>query len=126
MSIYRHLAALLLAVCSVLLLWGLGGGLCIFSRITGYPCPGCGMTRAVLAVLRGDLRAAFSFHPLWVTLPAVALLLLHAVFPRTFEKALARTPLSKDVFRRIESVTAVLLLAAFLIVYILRLLQGFR
>ena len=31
----------------------------------GIPCPFCGMTRAFLCVLKGDLIEAFYFHPLW-------------------------------------------------------------
>ncbi|MBQ3064986.1 MAG: DUF2752 domain-containing protein [Clostridia bacterium] len=123
---YKTVAALLLAVCVLLAFWVLGGRLCIFARITGYPCPGCGMTRAVLAVFRGDLGAAFSHHPLWVTLPVIALLLLRAVFPAAFDRMLTRISVSAAVYRRIESAAAVLLLAAFLLVYILRLTQGFR
>ncbi len=38
--------------------------LCLFHRLTGLPCPGCGMTRGVLALLGGDVRAALAFHPL--------------------------------------------------------------
>ena len=84
------------------------------------------MTRAVLAVFRGDLGAAFSHHPLGVTLPVIALLLLRAVFPAAFDRMLTRISVSAAVYRRIESAAAVLLLAAFLLVYILRLTQGFR
>jgi hypothetical protein len=38
--------------------------LCPFALVTGQPCPGCGLTRATLALLRGDLAASLHFHPL--------------------------------------------------------------
>jgi Protein of unknown function (DUF2752) len=38
--------------------------LCPTALVLGIPCPGCGLTRATLALLRGDLRAAVGFHPL--------------------------------------------------------------
>jgi hypothetical protein len=38
--------------------------LCLFRRITGLACPGCGLTRAFVALARGDLAAAIAFHPL--------------------------------------------------------------
>jgi hypothetical protein len=38
--------------------------MCIFRELTGLPCPGCGSTRAGLAILRGDLLAALAFNPL--------------------------------------------------------------
>lgn len=37
---------------------------CVFADVTGLPCPGCGMTRAAAAWLRGDIPAALRFHPL--------------------------------------------------------------
>ena len=33
------------------------------------PCPGCGMSRAMMALLRLDFRAAFTFHPMVWSLP---------------------------------------------------------
>jgi hypothetical protein len=36
---------------------------CLFRRLLGLPCPGCGMTRALAALSRGDWRAALAFHP---------------------------------------------------------------
>lgn len=38
--------------------------LCPFKLITGCPCPGCGMTRALVLCAHGDWRQAFAFHPL--------------------------------------------------------------
>lgn len=37
--------------------------LCPMVMITGFPCPGCGMTRAMFAFLRGDFVAAWKLHP---------------------------------------------------------------
>jgi hypothetical protein len=47
---------------------------CIFHRLTGLECPGCGMTRAVHAMLHGDARGAFRFNPLGMVLLPAALL----------------------------------------------------
>jgi hypothetical protein len=37
---------------------------CPWHRLTGWPCPGCGSTRAVLGLLQGRLAAGFAFNPL--------------------------------------------------------------
>jgi len=36
---------------------------CPFLQVTGKPCPGCGLTRASLAMFRGDWRSMLHFHP---------------------------------------------------------------
>ena len=36
---------------------------CIFKGVTGIPCPGCGMTRACLAILQGEFSTAWRYHP---------------------------------------------------------------
>ena len=68
------------AVLAVALFYGalqLAGITCPIKYITGISCPGCGMTRAWLSLLlRGDLKAAFHYHPLfWILVPAVPLFL---------------------------------------------------
>jgi Protein of unknown function (DUF2752) len=47
---------------------------CLFHRVTGLDCPGCGMTRAAHATLHGDLAAAFRFNPLGMILLPLALI----------------------------------------------------
>ena len=48
--------------------------LCPLASSFGIPCPGCGLTRATLALLHGDVRAALHFHPLvWLLAPVFAL-----------------------------------------------------
>ncbi len=37
---------------------------CLFHLLTGLYCPGCGGTRAILALLRGDIIGSFKYHPL--------------------------------------------------------------
>lgn len=51
---------------------------CLFRFFTGLYCPGCGGTRAVLALLSGDLKASIYYHP-FVPYAALALL-VEAVF----------------------------------------------
>lgn len=39
---------------------------CIIYRLTGMKCAGCGLTRAIAAVMRLDFSAAFAYNPIWL------------------------------------------------------------
>ncbi|MEO8900244.1 MAG: DUF2752 domain-containing protein [Polyangiaceae bacterium] len=44
---------------------------CPMAALIGVPCPGCGLSRATLALFHGNLREALRFHPLvFVIAPA--------------------------------------------------------
>lgn len=44
--------------------------LCPMASSLGIPCPGCGLTRATLALLHGDVHGALHLHPLvWLLTP---------------------------------------------------------
>ena len=47
---------------------------CLFHRLTGLECAGCGMTRALHALLHGRVGDAFRHNPLGMVLLPVALL----------------------------------------------------
>lgn len=49
---------------------------CIFLWITGYECLGCGMTRALLSVLKFDFVSAFQYHGMFWSLPILGLYIL--------------------------------------------------
>ena len=49
---------------------------CPIKYITGISCAGCGMTRAYLALMYGDIRSAFYFHPLFFLPPVVLIIML--------------------------------------------------
>lgn len=85
---------------------------CPFRRLTGIPCPLCGMTRAVLSALRLDFSLAFNHHPLFFLMPPLGLFLLFHV------KKGSRLP--KWFFYIIYILTGIL----FLSVWIWRLMRG--
>lgn len=47
---------------------------CLFQDLTGLYCPGCGGTRAVKALLKGDLLLSVLYHPIVIYLIFVAVL----------------------------------------------------
>ncbi|XZF12846.1 DUF2752 domain-containing protein [Chitinophagaceae bacterium MMS25-I14] len=54
---------------------------CPFKRLTGLDCPGCGMQRSVIALLRGDFSASWHMYPAGIVLIIAALFLpLHLKF----------------------------------------------
>lgn len=38
--------------------------ICTFRSTTGLPCPGCGLTRSIVAATHGDLNGSLAYHRL--------------------------------------------------------------
>src|SRR5229473_2076707 len=73
-----------LGVHGLLVFLGLPGWQCPFFRLTGLPCPGCGLTRACILLARGDLQASIRFHafaPIFIVL--IAILIVGTLLPRS-------------------------------------------
>jgi hypothetical protein len=49
---------------------------CMIRQLTGVICPTCGMSRAWLACFRLEFRAAFFYHPMFWSIPVLALAFL--------------------------------------------------
>ncbi len=45
--------------------------ICPFRFLFHIPCAGCGLTRAVYYLLKGDIRTSLAYHPLGLVLAAV-------------------------------------------------------
>ena len=48
--------------------------LCPFKLLTGFPCPGCGITKSLVFFYEGDIHKSFSYHILGPFVIAFALL----------------------------------------------------
>lgn len=61
---------------------GAGVPICLFRAISGLPCPGCGLTRALSSLIQGNPAAAFSYHPFaFIVLPLFLMLAAHNFLP---------------------------------------------
>lgn len=74
-----------IVACGILLWVALGfftGTMCWVQATSGFPCPGCGSTRAAFALLEGDIAGALVWHPLILLSFAVMpyLAVRHSVF----------------------------------------------
>jgi len=66
--------------------------LCPTASVFGVPCPGCGLTRATLALLRGDARTALHLHPLVFLLAPLYFAVLGAAAVAYVRAPLAAAP----------------------------------
>ena len=62
----RRSVALVISVVAIIqtaLVWaGLPAWPCPFAHVLGVACPGCGLSRATIALVRGDWRTALALH----------------------------------------------------------------
>ncbi len=94
---------------------------CTFRETTGLPCPGCGMTRGMAALLRGRVHEAIGWHPFTPVFAIAALVMLVAgLLPEDKRLALA------DKIAKIEQRTgfALLTLIAMLLFGLWRMWHG--
>jgi hypothetical protein len=74
----KYAVILCIGLAYFLLVRSLGKGIpCLFYEITGWKCPGCGITGMILSLARADFAAAFAHNPfLFITGPFILIYLL--------------------------------------------------
>jgi len=92
---------------------------CPIFRATGIPCPGCGLSRATVLLLKGDLAGSFRFHAFApIFLFAIAALILSVLLPKSIlQPVIARA----ELIERKTGLT-VLILGGLILYWLARLL----
>ena len=82
---------------------------CPIRWFTGVPCPGCGMTRSLIALLHLDLKKSFYYHPL--TIVAIPFLVYVII---------GKKPLFNN--KKVQDIAIYTFISIMLFVWILRLI----
>ena len=92
---------------------------CPFFRVTGVPCPGCGLSRATMLLLKGDLAGSIRFHAFApIFLFAIVALILSLLLPKSIiQPAIARA----ELIERKTGLT-ILILGSLILYWLARLL----
>lgn len=98
-----------LAVLGYGCIYAMSGKTCPFLWLTGISCPGCGMTRAVIALAHMDVAGALHYHPLVFCLPVFVYIPYCVVTGKTGRQL---------------SVTVIAVVSAFVCVYGWRMYSG--
>lgn len=101
----RQLIEIAISIGLVVIIYDTLGMGCPFRFFLGVSCPGCGITRAWLSFFKGDLSLAFYYHPLFLTVAPMAVLVL----------------LRKNVDKRLFSVCLGIYIIAMFVVYAMRI-----
>ncbi|WP_442911563.1 DUF2752 domain-containing protein [Lachnospira sp.] len=102
---FIKLLLMIIFFCIILSITRIG---CPIKFITGISCPGCGMTRAWIYLLHGDIHLAFYYHPLFFLVPIAFLV----------------TFLNGKFISKYRNIILLLILLAFILVYIIRMVSG--
>lgn len=118
----RRVGLLLLGALSIhvgLTSLGLPGWQCAFFRLTGVPCPGCGLTRACMLLAKGDVQASLKFHafaPIFIVL--ITILIIGTSLPASISEPLI---LKAEGLERRTGIT-IIILGGLILYWLARLL----
>ena len=91
-------------------------GVCIIKKVTGFPCPSCGTTRAVQLLLQGNVLASLQMNPFGILVAVIMAIVplwiaLDLIFKRdTFYQSYKKM----EATVRIKGIAAILILLVIL------------
>jgi len=91
---------------------------CPFHQVSGQPCPGCGLTRSVLALMRGNVGDSIGYHPFGpLLLLGLITAMVTGLLPESSRQRMIRAIAR---FERLTGCTS-LILALLMLTWVLRL-----
>ena len=91
---------------------------CVFHEITNLYCPGCGITRMLFSIIKGEFYQAFRYNPLlFIMLPFFIFLLIDYLYNSQKNK--------KSLYQKIPNTVWIILLIIVIIYGIIRNIYPF-
>ncbi|MBN2605585.1 MAG: DUF2752 domain-containing protein [Bacilli bacterium] len=111
-SKYKYIFFFIFLYVSYFFIFHYGETNCIIKRTFGIPCPGCGMTRALIYLVSFDFKNAFFYHPLVFMMPFIIIVFLYQDTKLFWNLAHSKIAIG-------------MIIALFIIVYIVRMILYF-
>ena len=106
--IKKNIFFILLFLAYVIVTYCLHINNCLLKLTIGFPCPGCGMTRACISIMKFNFKDAFMYNPVVFLLPFIFWIIIFK-----------ERPIIKKIYNCKAMWIAILLLV--IVTYILRL-----
>lgn len=82
------------------------GGQCLIKKITGFPCPSCGLTRAIVELLKLNFQGSLYYNPLAIP---IILILIYFIY--------GKKPLGGKKSNEIIIITVCTIIVLFVYIY---------
>lgn len=93
---------------------------CLFHKLTNLYCPGCGATRCILSLLKGNIKEAFQYNPIFFTMiPFLILGIIYKIYIYIENK-------KDNLINRIPNYIWIIIIIILIIFGILRNINGFE
>ena len=92
---------------------------CLFHKLTNLYCPGCGITRCIVSLLKGNISEAFKYNQLvFILLPFLTIYFIYKIY-------LYLTNSQDKIIKKIPNITWIILLIITILFGILRNIKYF-
>ena len=109
-GILKRIVIIALITLTIIIFNFIGVG-CPILFLTGIPCMGCGITRATVALLKGNLNRAFKYHPLIFLVPLMCFLMFD---DRMVDK--------NSRYYKMKEISRYIIIGLFMVVYVIRVI----